>query len=375
MAIRECALEGMEISPNFWCGKRVFLTGHTGFKGGWLSLWLHMLGAQVYGYSLEPPTHPNLFEVAQVKSGLASHTIGDICDRSTLETALRLAQPDIVFHMAAQPLVRYSYQEPLETLAVNVLGTANVLDCVRFVPSVRAVVNITTDKCYENREWCHPYRETDPLGGHDPYSASKACAEIVTQSYRASFFDQSVHEGAPAAIATVRAGNVIGGGDWAEARLIPDCIRACLAGEPLVLRFPGAIRPWQHVLEPLAGYLILAQHLWADPAKFTAAKYSNGWNFGPDAGGEATVETVAKQVIGLWGKGELQVDSSGRHPHEAGILRLDTTKARTQLGWRSRWTLTEGLERTVDWYQAWHQQADMQAYSCQQIATYQGERA
>ena len=361
----------MAIGRSFWQDKRVFLTGHTGFKGGWLALWLNALGAKVYGYALAPPTRPNLFEVAQVKTAMVDHAIGDVCDRPALADAMSTAQPDVVFHMAAQPLVRYSYQAPLETYAVNVLGTAHVLEYVRFAPTVRAVVNITTDKCYENREWCYPYREGDPLGGHDPYSASKACAEIVTQSYRASVFDPHGETGALPAIATVRAGNVIGGGDWAEARLIPDCIRACLAAEPVFLRFPGAIRPWQHVLEPLAGYLMLAQQMCTDPAKFTQVKESNSWNFGPDAGGEATVATVAQEVIDRWGKGELQVDDSHRHPHEAGILRLDTTKARTQLGWRSRWSLSEGLAQTVNWYRAWQQQEDMQAYSLKQIAAYQ----
>jgi CDP-glucose 4,6-dehydratase len=239
----------MAINPEFWQHKKVFITGHTGFKGGWLSLWLQLLGAKVYGYSLSPPTLPNFYETAGVADLLSGHTLEDILHGERLSKVIKSIQPDIVFHLAAQPLVRYSYKAPVETYAVNVLGTANLLEAVRLTPSIRAVVNITTDKCYENREWCYPYRENDPLGGHDPYSASKACAEIVTKSYRASFFTTSLETNQPLAeIATVRAGNVIGGGDWAEARLIPDCIQSLIQQKPIYLRYPGAIRPWQHGL-------------------------------------------------------------------------------------------------------------------------------
>lgn len=361
----------MDIDYSFWQGKKVFLTGHTGFKGGWLSLWLASLGAQVYGYSLNPPTEPCFFDTAQVKTALAGHTIADIRDLAALKCALEAVQPNIVFHLAAQPLVRYAYQAPLETYAVNVLGTANILEAVRSSPSVCVVVNITTDKCYENREWCYPYRENDPLGGHDPYSASKACAEIVTQSYRASFFAHSFDDAPPPKIATARAGNVIGGGDWAEARLIPDCIRACLSKESVFLRYPGAIRPWQHVLEPLAGYLMLAQSLWSQSLNSDGLQHDYSWNFGPEAGDEVTVEHVARQVMALWGEGNVEVDQTHRNPHEAGILRLDTTKARTQLNWRPRWSFPETIRQTVDWYQAWQSHEKMQAYSLRQISTYQ----
>lgn len=360
----------MGINPDFWQNKKVFLTGHTGFKGGWLSLWLQSLGAEVHGYSLQPPTQPSFYEVAQVADLLASNTLGDIRNRARLADAMKCVQPDIVFHLAAQPLVRYSYKEPVETYTVNVLGTVNLLEAVRANPSVRAVINVTTDKCYENREWCYPYRENDPLGGHDPYSASKACAEIVTRSYRASFFTTGSDASQQAAIATVRAGNVIGGGDWAEFRLIPDCIRALMLDQPIFLRYPSAVRPWQHVLDPLAGYLMLTQQLWLQPS----AIYADSWNFGPDPANEATVERVARQVVELWGYGEIKVDKLNFHPHEASLLRLDTTKAWTHLGWRSHWSLDRALRQTVEWYRVWQQEKDMQQYSLGQILAYQEGR-
>lgn len=359
-------MENMVIGNTFWAGRRVFLTGHTGFKGGWLALWLQRLGAEVHGFSLEPPTHPSLFETAQVGKALASEVLGDIRDYGTLEEALKKANPEIIFHLAAQPLVRASYREPLETLATNVMGTAHLLEAARKIDGLLAVVIITTDKCYENREWVYPYRETDPLGGHDPYSASKACAEIVTASYRASFFGKE----RAVAVATARAGNVIGGGDWAEDRLVPDCIRAFSNGQSVDLRYPEAVRPWQHVLEPLSGYLMLAESLCGE----FAPDYAGAWNFGPDASGDATVGRIAQQVVKLWGEGQVVLPPAiQNHPHEAGLLRLDITKTRSQLHWHPRWAIDRALQETVAWYKAWHAGQDMHAYTLAQIDAYKGE--
>jgi len=355
-------------NPPFWHGRSVLVTGHTGFKGGWLTLWLHRLGAKVHGYALHPPTEPALFKVAHVATVLASDMRADLADLAQLKSALSTAQPEVVFHLAAQPLVRESYRDPLGTLASNVMGTAHVLEAARAVDSVRAIVLITTDKVYENRECVSPYREVDPLGGHDPYSASKAAAEIVAASYRASFFDGAT--GHPARVATARAGNVIGGGDWAVDRLVPDCLRAFAAGESARLRFPHAVRPWQHVLEPLAGYLQLAEHLLA-PGGATFAK---AWNFGPDASGDATVGEVAEATAQLWGDGaRVEYAPPSEHPYEAGLLRLDSTRARTALGWKPRWSLEQALERTVAWQQAWSQGVDMMAVSVDQIRAYEAE--
>lgn len=358
-------MENLALSsrPSFWAGRRVFLTGHTGFKGGWLALWLRQLGAEVHGFSLEPPTEPNLFDTAQVAKSLASDTRSDIRDYLAVESALRKANPEIVFHLAAQPLVRASYREPLETLAVNVMGTAHLLEAARHIPDLRAVLVITTDKCYENREWVYPYRENDPLGGHDPYSASKACAEIVAASYRMSFFAQ---EGA-SAVATARAGNVIGGGDWAEDRLVPDCIRAFGGGGNVDLRNPEAVRPWQHVLDPLSGYLLLAEALCEG-----TSNYAEAWNFGPDASGDATVGEIARRVAALWGDGKVTPQASSGDLHEAGLLRLDITKARSRLHWQPRWPIERALVETVAWYKAWHAGKDMHAYTLGQIAAFEG---
>ncbi len=358
-------MENMVIDDTFWAGRRVFLTGHTGFKGGWLALWLQRLGAEVHGFSLAPLTTPSLFEAAQVEKALASDTQGDIRDYPTFEGALKKANPEIIFHLAAQPLVRASYREPLETLATNVMGTAHLLEAARQVDGLRAIVVITTDKCYENREWVYPYRETDPLGGHDPYSASKACAEIVAASYRASFFGK---EGV-VAVATARAGNVIGGGDWAEDRLVPDCVRAFSSGQSVELRYPEAVRPWQHVLEPLSGYLMLAEALCGE----LAPDYAEAWNFGPDASGDATVGKIAQRVAEFWGNGKVVLPTAHNHPHEAGLLRLDITKARSHLHWSPRWSIDRALEETVAWYKAWHSGKDMYAYTLAQIDTFKGE--
>lgn len=363
MTERKSTLEGLGLSfqPLFWKNRGVFLTGHTGFKGGWLTLWLKSLGAKVHGFSLEPPTDISLFEEAHIAKALTSDTRGDIRDYPTLEAAMKQANPEIVFHLAAQPLVRASYRDPLATLAANIMGTTHVLEAARNIPNLRTVLIITTDKCYENREWLYPYRESDTLGGQDPYSASKACAEIVSASYRASFFAQK-----GIAIATARAGNVIGGGDWAEDRLVPDCIRAFSGGDCVELRYPKAVRPWQHVLEPLSGYLMLAEALIGD----NSSNYSGAWNFGPDASGDATVGEMAKRIAKLWGGGKVNILETQNQPHEAGLLRLDISKAKSQLQWQPRWSFERALEATVSWYKAWHDGENMHAYTLGQIAVY-----
>lgn len=358
-------MEDMVIDNTFWAGKRVFLTGHTGFKGGWLTLWLQQLGAVVHGFSLAPPTTPSFFEIARVAKTLASDVRGDIRNYGTLEDALRKANPEIIFHLAAQPLVRASYHEPLETFDTNIMGTAHVLEAARQIDRVRAIVVITTDKCYENREWVYPYRENDPLGGHDPYSASKACTEIVTASYRTSFFGKEN----TVSLATARAGNVIGGGDWAEDRLIPDCIRAFSSGRNVELRYPEAVRPWQHVLEPLSGYLMLAEALCGQ----AGPDYAEAWNFGPDASGDARVGEIAYRLATLWGNGKVTAPEAGNQLHEAGLLRLDITKSRSRLRWSPRWSITRTLEETVAWYKAWHAGADMLAYTIAQIDAFEGK--
>lgn len=355
----------MAVSPQTWQDTSVFLTGHTGFKGGWLALWLHALGARMHGYALNPPTSPSLFEAAGVSAALASDIRADLADLAVLKSALAAARPRVVFHLAAQPLVRAGYADPVATFATNVMGTAHVLEAIRATDSVEAVVIVTTDKVYDNLESMRPYCETDPLGGHDPYSASKGAAEIVTASYRASFY--ACPNGHPARIATARAGNVIGGGDWAQDRLVPDCLKAFAAGGAVSLRYPGAVRPWQHVLEPLSGYLKLAQALLdADGARFAGA-----WNFGPDASGDATVGEVAEAVAGLWGDAaRIDFPHGGQHPHEAGLLRLDIARARNELGWQPRWTLQTALRNTVSWHKSWLLGADMAAVTLAQIEEY-----
>jgi CDP-glucose 4,6-dehydratase len=346
------------------------ITGHTGFKGGWLTLWLNHLGASVHGYALDPPTDPSLFEAAAIARLLSSDTRADLGDLANLKSTFREVQPEIVFHLAAQPLVRLSYRDPLGTLASNVMGTAHVLEAARATPAVRALVLITTDKVYQNNESVCPYREGDPLGGHDLYSASKAAAEIVVHSYRTSFFTGDTAH--PARVATARAGNVIGGGDWAADRLIPDCLRAFAANEPVALRFPGAVRPWQHVLEPLAGYLRLGSRL----LSADGGAFANAWNFGPDVGDDASVGKVAETAARLWGeRARVKWNSSDADPPEAGLLRLDSTRARTELGWKPCWSLDQALARTVDWHQAWCRGADMAAFSLEQVRLYQAAEA
>jgi CDP-glucose 4,6-dehydratase len=319
----------------------------------------------VHGYALKPPTDPALFDVAGVGGLLVTDTRADLADLEQLKSSLKRAQPEVVFHLAAQPLVRESYRDPLGTLRTNVMGTAHVLEAAREVDSVGAVVIITTDKVYENRGRLEPYSEVDPLGGRDPYSASKAAAEIIAASYRASFFENQA--GHYAKVATSRAGNVIGGGDWAADRLVPDCLRAFVAGESVRLRFPRAVRPWQHVLEPLSGYLQLAERLLGD----NGAKFARAWNFGPDASGDATVAEVADMTAKLWGtEARVEHAPSIGNPHEADWLRLDSTNARTELGWEPRWSLVETLEQTVAWHQAWQRGADMTGVSLDQIEAF-----
>jgi CDP-glucose 4,6-dehydratase len=347
------------IDGSFWHGKKVFLTGHTGFKGGWLALWLQSLGAEVQGYALEPPTEPNLFTVGQV-AALMSSTIGDIRDLETLRSTMRAFAPDIVFHLAAQPLVRASYDDPVGTYATNVMGTVNVLESVRACPGVRAVVVVTTDKAYENREWAWGYRENEPLGGHDPYSNSKGCTELVSAAYRSSFLAQQ-----GIALATARAGNVIGGGDWAVDRLVPDLLRAFERGVPAVIRNPNAVRPWQHVLEPLSGYLMLAQALW-----HRGAAVAEGWNFGPRDDDARPVRWIVERLANAWGPGARWELETREQPHEAQMLKLDISKARQGLKWAPRWTLAEALDRIVAWHQAWRQHADVRGACLRDIGDY-----
>ena len=349
---------------DFWQGKRVLLTGHTGFKGGWLSLWLQSMGAKVTGYALEAPTRPSLFDVARVEEGMSSHT-GDIRDLEHLLRVMRETRPEIVIHMAAQALVRYSYVNPVETYATNVMGTVHLLEAVRQMGGVRVVVNITSDKCYENQEWVWGYRENEPMGGFDPYSNSKGCAELVTSAYRNSYFPPERYSEHGVAVASVRAGNVIGGGDWAEDRLIPDFLRAISAGRPVIIRSPHAIRPWQHVLEPLSGYLNLAEKLWQH-----GKDYMGGWNFGPNDEDAKPVEWIVERMTQLWGEGAAWQLDGGVHPHEAHYLKLDISKARTRLGWQPRWNLDKTLSSIVDWQRAWQDGDDMRAFTYQQIKTY-----
>ncbi|WP_433739412.1 CDP-glucose 4,6-dehydratase [Pseudomonas putida] len=354
------------VSADFWKGKKVFLTGHTGFKGSWLSLWLQDMGAHVKGFALAPPTTPSLFEQARVEQGMAASQIGDIRDLQAIAESMTAFDPDILIHMAAQPLVRLSYREPVETYATNVMGTIHVLEAARKCPNLRAIVNVTTDKCYENKEWEWGYRENEPMGGHDPYSNSKGCVELVTSAYRNSFFNA---DGAPA-LASARAGNVIGGGDWAEDRLIPDILHAVEKGQPVIVRNPKATRPWQHALEPLSGYLVLAQHLWEHGQAF-----AQGWNFGPRDEDARPVEWILDQMVGAWGAGASWQLDSDPQPHEARYLKLDISKARTHLKWEPTWSLEATLTRIVTWHRAWLRGEDMHAHCVNEINGYMAAMA
>jgi CDP-glucose 4,6-dehydratase len=347
------------MNPSFWKGKTVFLTGHTGFKGGWMAHWLHELGASVHGCSLEAPTQPNFFTETQLQKRLAKATISDIRDLDALANVLKTARPDIIIHMAAQALVHESYNTPVETFAANVMGTVNVLEAARQVGTAKAIINITTDKCYENKEWLWPYRESDRLGGYDPYSASKACAEIAVAAYRDSFLaDSDIH------LASVRAGNVIGGGDWATDRLIPDFLRALDAEKMLTIRSPNAIRPWQHVLEPLSGYLLLAEKLYTEGSAFAEA-----WNFGPNDDDAKPVSWIVDQLC-AHAPGTKWQTVNMQQPHEAGLLKLDSSKAKARLGWAPRWNLETALNKTMEWHQAWRSNGDMAAVTNVQIRAY-----
>jgi CDP-glucose 4,6-dehydratase len=346
------------IDQEFWHGKRVFLTGHTGFKGSWLSLWLVSLGAEVKGYALNPSTSPSLFNEAKINS-IVDSQIGDIRDQNMLHKSMIEFNPDILIHMAAQPLVRYSYDAPIETYEVNVIGTAKVLEVARSCPNLKAIVNITTDKCYENDERSQGYKEDDPMGGYDPYSSSKGCAELVTSAYRRSFF-QDLGIG----LASVRAGNVIGGGDWADDRLVPDILRSFERNKTVMIRNPKAVRPWQHVLEPLSGYLILAQNLYINPGNF-----SEGWNFGPNEKDVKSVDWILDKISAKWPYSSWKSDQSFS-PHEAGFLKLDISKAKSRLSWKPVWGLSYTLEKIIDWHQSWLSEEDMQMVCLKEIKEY-----
>lgn len=337
----------MGIDKEFWNKKKVLITGHTGFKGSWLSILLHRLGSDVYGYALEPPTNPSLFNEAKI-SELVTSQIGDIRDYKKLSGFIQTCKPEIIIHMAAQPLVRESYKNPVETYEVNVMGTVNLFEAARHTPGIKAILNVTTDKCYENKEWYWGYRENEPMGGYDPYSNSKGCSELVTSAFRNSYFNPEEYERHGVAIASARAGNVIGGGDWATDRLIPDFIRAISNGEKLKIRNPLAIRPWQHVLEPLSGYLTLAANLYSYGPEFNGA-----WNFGPDDSDAKNVEWIAGRFFELWGKGFSYSIDKNPQPHEASYLKLDCSKAKAELGWYPQWNLEKALESTVEWYKTW----------------------
>ena len=347
----------MLVKTSAWKGRRVLVTGHTGFKGGWLSLWLHQLGAEVTGFSLPAPTVPSLFEQTRLAE-LVNHVEGDVRDMDAVEAAVNAARPEVVFHLAAQSLVRYSYDNPIETYATNVMGTVHLLDACRRAESARAIISVTSDKCYENREWIWPYRESDPMGGHDPYSSSKGAAELVISAYRRSFFETG------ACIASVRAGNVIGGGDWATDRLIPDIVRAMISGERPLIRNPDSVRPWQHVMEALSGYLLIAERLLEERHEF-----ANAWNFGPSEDDSKPVAWIADRMLEMWGA-EGWDRPAGEQPHEAKLLKLDCSKARAALGWRPRLSLEKALEKVVDWHKSVADGDDALEVSLRQLREY-----
>ncbi len=352
-------MENMDMTMEFWKNKRVFITGHTGFKGSWLSLWLQVMGAHVVGYALPPTTNPNLFALADIEANMTS-IMADIRDLNALNNALQDHKPEIVFHLAAQPLVRFSYAAPIETFSINVMGTANLLEALRSQNSVRAAVFVTSDKCYENQEWLWGYRENEPMGGRDPYSSSKGCAELICTAYRASFFKET-----GPAIATARTGNVIGGGDWSEDRLVPDILKAIETRSELVVRNALATRPWQHVLEASRGYLLLAQRLWEKGHQFASA-----WNFGPPIDDVRTVKWIIDNLSLHYNYNITYKQTTDTLPHEAHYLSLDSTKAHKLLGWKTEWNLEKTLLKTVDWHKALIQGKNMRETSLQQIASY-----
>ena len=350
----------VNVDPEFWRGKRVLITGHTGFKGSWLSLWLQSMAVELYGLALPPPTTPALFDEARVGPGMVS-LIGDIRDYPTVESAIRDCRPEIIFHLAAQPLVRHSYNAPMETYAINVMGLVHVLEAARQLGNVRAIVNVTSDKCYQNNEWVWGYREHEAMGGRDPYSSSKGCSELITHAYRQSFFGAS-----GTALGSARAGNVIGGGDWAADRLVPDILRALGQGQPPAIRHPHAIRPWQHVIEPLSGYLVLAERLYAD-----GQVWAEGWNFGPHDDDARPVQWIADRLVQAWGDDASWVHDGAAHLHEAHHLKLDISKAKATLYWQPRWRLGTALTLVMDWHRAWLEKADIQPLCLAQIRQHQ----
>tara|TARA_Y100000389_G_scaffold167531_1_gene172782 strand:- start:29413 stop:30477 length:1065 start_codon:yes stop_codon:yes gene_type:complete len=352
-------MENLEVNLNFWKGRSVFITGHTGFKGGWLSLWLSQLGAKVYGYSLKSPTSENFFNAVNLEERIENSTIGDICNKTQLTKSMKEARPSVIFHLAAQPLVRSSYNNPIETFTTNVIGTANVLEATRQIENIKAIVNVTTDKVYENQERGFSFKENDRLGGLDPYSSSKACAENITSSYRHSFLDTIGIK-----LASVRAGNVIGGGDWAVDRLIPDFFRSIKNNETLIIRSPKAIRPWQHVLDPLSGYLLLAEKLVENGNNFAEA-----WNFGPEENDAQTVSWVLSQLSKKFTKAKWE--SQQTKQYEANTLKLDISKAKAKLGWMPRWSLEQAINNTVDWFEAFNERKSMAEFSIKQIKDHQ----
>ena len=358
------------MNRDFWAGKRVLITGHTGFKGSWMSLCLQGMRAQVIGYALAPHTQPNLFEVADVAKGMRASLCGDVRDLGSLKKVILQYKPEIVVHMAAQALVHYSYQNPVETYATNVLGTVHVMDAVRQCGGVKVLISVTSDKCYDNKESTQGYQETDPMGGFDPYSSSKGCAELVTSAYRNSFFSSKNYNQHGVAIASVRAGNVIGGGDWALDRLIPDCMRTIVTGDPVVIRNPKAIRPWQHVLEPIYGYLSLAEKLWD-----RGPQYAEAWNFGPDDNDVQPVSWIVDRLTQLWGQGARWEMDKLDHPHETSCLKLDCSKANTRLGWKPRLHLSSALEWIVEWYQNYYNKKEMRQFTKLQISQFESMEA
>lgn len=359
-------MEGMEIimtsvDPLFWRKKKVFLTGHTGFKGSWLSLWLTSMGADVCGYALEPDTTPNLYNVLGIEVLLKKSYIADIRDFKKLKAAIESFNPEVVIHMAAQPLVRYSYENPLETYEVNVMGTANLLESLRSVDSVKATVIVTTDKCYDNKEWEWGYRETDSMGGYDPYSSSKGCAELVVSAYRNSFFSNDKLNNS---LASARSGNVIGGGDWSDDRLIPDIINACIQNNPLIIRSPNSTRPWQHVLEPLSGYLVLSEALFSQ-----GDKYASSWNFGPNDSENYTVKEISRLLMKEW-QADLEEKIVSNQPHEANFLKLDCSKAKKHLGWHPKWNINQAIGMVVRWHKDFILNKDIKKLTLEQIYEY-----
>ncbi|MCL4125783.1 UNVERIFIED_CONTAM: hypothetical protein GTU68_036908 [Idotea baltica] len=348
-----------KVNASFWKNKKVFLTGHTGFKGSWLALWLQYFGAEVKGYSLEPYTIPDLFSKARISENMISE-IGDIRDLKKISKSMQDFNPDILIHMAAQPLVRYSYKNPVETYQTNVLGTVNVLEAARRCSNLKSIVSVTTDKCYENKEWAWGYRENESMGGHDPYSSSKGCAELVTSAYRKSFFSENNSPN----LASARAGNVIGGGDWSDDRLIPDILKAFEKKEPVVIRNPLSTRPWQHVLEPLSGYLVLAEALYED------SSFAEGWNFGPRDEDCRPVNWILDKMVTKWGDGASWELDKNNNPHEAGFLKLDISKAKNRLKWEPKWQLNTTLDLIVDWQQNYLSGSDMNDICLQEIKKY-----